>query len=55
MTAKNALLFFLAVFGILFIGLDACMPALGITGISGAMSIIGGGMLLIFLLSINCK
>ncbi len=50
MTAKNALLFFLAVFGILFVGLDAYLPALGITGLTGAMSAIGGGMLVIFML-----
>lgn len=50
MTAKNALLFFLAVFGILFVGLDAYLPAMGITGLTGAMAAIGGAMLIVFLL-----
>ena len=50
MTAKNALLFFLAVFGILFVGLDAYLPYIGITGLTGAFSAIGGGMLVVFLL-----
>lgn len=50
MTAKNALLFFLAVFGILFVGLDKYLPAIGITGLSGAMAAIGSAMLVIFLL-----
>ena len=50
MTAKNALLFFLAVFGILFVGLDKYLPAMGITGLSGAMAAIGAGMLVLFLI-----
>lgn len=49
MTAKNALLFFLAVFGIIFIGVDACLPMWGLGQLSGAMSMIGGLMLAVFL------
>lgn len=50
MSSKNALLFFLAVFGILFIGLDAALPVFGINGLSPAMSMIGAGMLVVFMI-----
>lgn len=50
MTAKNALLFFLAVFGILFIGLEVLFPVIGLGSLAGAMSTIGALMLLVFLL-----
>ena len=49
MSSKNALLFFLAVFGILFIGMDACLPLWGLGQFSGAMSGIGILMLVAFL------
>ena len=49
MTAKNALLFCLAVFGIIFIGIDACLPMWGFANLSGAMSAIGYLMLAIFM------
>lgn len=50
MSSKNALLFFLAVFGIIFIGVDACLPLWGLGNLAGAMSYIGGLMLVIFLI-----
>lgn len=49
MSAKNALLFCLAVFGIIFIGIDACLPTWGLANLSGAMSAIGYLMLAIFM------
>lgn len=49
MTAKNALLFCLAVFGIIFIGIDACLPMWGLGQLSGAMTLLGGLMLAAFL------
>ena len=49
MTAKNALLFCLAVFGIIFIGIDACLPMWGFAELAGAMSTIGYLMLVVFL------
>ncbi|MBQ8321555.1 MAG: hypothetical protein IJX92_04250 [Clostridia bacterium] len=50
MSTKNALLFFLAVFGIIFIGVDACLPLWGLGNLQGAMSYIGGLMLVVFLI-----
>ena len=49
MSSKNALLFFLAVFGIIFIGMDACLPLWGFGELAGAMSAIGYLMLAVFL------
>ena len=49
MSAKNALLFFMAVFGILFVGMAACLPMWGLGSLSGAMSTIGLLMLVGFL------
>jgi hypothetical protein len=49
MTAKNALLFCLAVFGIIFVGIDACLPMWGFANLSGAMSAIGYLMLALFM------
>ncbi len=49
MTAKNALLFFLAVFGIIFIGAEALFPVIGLAGFSGALYAVGGLMLALFL------
>ena len=45
----NALLFCLAVFGIIFIGIDACLPMWGFGQIAGAMSAIGYLMLAVFM------
>lgn len=55
MTAKNALLFFLAVFGIVFIGLDACIHVFEIdflSGLQGSLWIIGAVMLVGFLVAV---
>ncbi len=49
MSSKNALLFFLAVFGVLFIGLEALFPVIGLGGFSGALYTVGGLMLVLFL------
>ena len=50
MSSKKALLFCLAVFGVLFVGLDLCLPIWGVTGISPVMSLIGYGMLVVFMI-----
>ncbi len=50
MTAKNALLFCLAVFGIIFIGVDAVLPLIGITAFSGVLTTLGSAMLVLFLM-----
>lgn len=55
MTAKNALLFFLAVFGIVFIGLDACVHVFKIDFLSqlqGSLWIVGAIMLVGFLVAV---
>ncbi len=49
MSSKNALLFFLAVFGVLFIGVEALLPVLGLGGFAGALYTAGGLMLVLFL------
>ena len=49
MSSKNALLFFLAVFGIVFIAVDACLPVWGLNQLHGAMASIGALMLIAFL------
>ena len=50
MSTKNAFLFFLAVFGIIFMGIDACLPLWGLGNLAGAMSYIGALMIAIFLI-----
>ena len=50
MSTKNALLFFLAVFGIIFVGVDACLPLWGLGQLAGAMSYIGTIMICLFLI-----
>ncbi len=50
MSTKKALLFCLAVFGVLFVGLDLWLPTIGVSGISPIMSYIGYGMLVVFMI-----
>ncbi len=48
MTTKKALLFCLAILGVLFIGLESLLPVIGLGQFAGALYTVGGLLLLIF-------
>lgn len=50
MSAKNALLFFLAVFGCIFMGLELCLPLWGMAELATPVAMIGSIMISLFLI-----